>query len=117
MYKGASRKKDSMVKILLACSAGMSTSLLVNKMRAYATSKNIEATIEAKPVIEAKRCMNEWDIVLLGPQVRYMCKDFSQLANDSTCVDVIPPVSYGTMNGEAVVQFALEHLQNTHEGK
>ncbi len=106
-----------MVKILLACSAGMSTSLLVNKMQTYAASKNIDASIEAKPVIEAKRCMNEWDIVLLGPQVRYMCKDFSELADESTCVDVIPPVSYGTMNGEAVVQFALEHLSNVTEDK
>ena len=42
------RKEDSMVKILLACSAGMSTSLLVNKMQAYAASKNIDASIEAR---------------------------------------------------------------------
>lgn len=40
--------------IMLACAAGMSTSLLVTKMQAAAKKQGIEATIFAVPVSEAK---------------------------------------------------------------
>lgn len=41
-----------MKKILLVCSAGMSTSLLVNKMKSAAQDMNVEVEIEALPVSE-----------------------------------------------------------------
>ena len=39
-----------MKKILLVCSAGMSTSLLVNKMKSASQDMNVEVEIEALPV-------------------------------------------------------------------
>lgn len=39
-----------MKKIYLFCNAGMSTSMLVNKMKEAAKSKNINVEIEAYPV-------------------------------------------------------------------
>ncbi|MGL5614022.1 PTS sugar transporter subunit IIB, partial [Cetobacterium sp.] len=39
-----------MKKILLCCSAGMSTSLLVNKMKAVANENNISVEIDAVPL-------------------------------------------------------------------
>ena len=39
------------MKILLACNAGMSTSLLVQKMRKEAASQGIDATIDAAKVL------------------------------------------------------------------
>ena len=48
-------KEVDMLKILLICSAGMSTSLLVNKMIKAAEAKGLEdITIEAHP--EAEGC-------------------------------------------------------------
>ncbi|HCW54811.1 MAG TPA: PTS sugar transporter subunit IIB, partial [Clostridium sp.] len=41
-----------MKKILLVCSAGMSTSLLVTKMREAAAAKGEEVQIDALPVAE-----------------------------------------------------------------
>ena len=41
-----------MKKILLVCSAGMSTSLLVNKMKNAAKEMDVEVEIEALPVSE-----------------------------------------------------------------
>ena len=41
-----------MKKILLVCSAGMSTSLLVNKMKDAAKEFNVEVDINALPVAE-----------------------------------------------------------------
>ena len=59
-----------MIKILLCCASGMSTSLLVEKMKRAATKQNVEAEIWAVMLkIRFKGCRA--DIIFLGPQVRY----------------------------------------------
>lgn len=65
-----------MKNILLVCAAGMSTSMLVKRMQAYAESTNTEVNINAMSISEAKEKIkkNEADVVLLGPQVRFQKK-------------------------------------------
>ena len=60
-----------MKNILLVCAAGMSTSLLVNKMKDAAKAKGVEININALPVSECSKVIDTVDIVLLGPQVRF----------------------------------------------
>ena len=61
-----------MKRILLVCSAGMSTSLLVSKMQAAAKAQGIDCTINAVGEAELKKHENEIDVLLLGPQVRFL---------------------------------------------
>lgn len=44
-----------MKEILLVCAAGMSTSLLVNKMKAHADEVGVEVSIEALSISEASK--------------------------------------------------------------
>lgn len=98
-------------KILLLCAAGMSTSLLVTKMLKSAEEKNIKVKIEACPVEKFTEKMNEFDIFLLGPQVRFKQTDLSKLAADiGKKVEVINMMDYGTMNGAKVLEAALKAL-------
>ena len=60
-----------MRKIVLLCAAGMSTSMLVTKMKKYAESEGYDCEINAHAVSEAKQYGAEADIVLLGPQDVY----------------------------------------------
>ena len=100
-----------MKKILLLCAAGMSTSLLVTKMLKSAEEKNIKVKIEACPVAKFTEKMNEFDIFLLGPQVRFKQADLSKLAADiGKKVEVINMMDYGTMNGAKVREAALKAL-------
>jgi PTS system cellobiose-specific IIB component len=96
------------MNILLVCSAGMSTSLLVTKMEESAESQGLDAKIWAVPANEADANFDQCDIVLLGPQVRYMLKKFEG-ATDKP-VRVIDMIQYGTMNGEAVLNTVKETL-------
>ena len=41
------------MKIMLACNAGMSTSLLVQRMRKEAVAQGLDATIDANPLNKA----------------------------------------------------------------
>ncbi|AGX42004.1 PTS sugar transporter subunit IIB [Clostridium saccharobutylicum] len=96
-----------MKKILLVCSAGMSTSLLVTKMQAAAKEQGIEIGIEALPVAECSTVVDSVDIVLLGPQVRFQKSQVEKLVNGRIPVEVIDMRAYGTMNGKAILEDAL----------
>lgn len=98
-----------MKSILLVCSAGMSTSLLVTKMEKAAQEKQLEITILAVAEAEASHHYDQANIVLLGPQVRFLkSKIEKQLAGKNIPVQVIDSIDYGTMNGEAVLTKALQ---------
>ena len=60
-----------MKKIMLVCSAGMSTSLLVTKMEQAAEKVGDEVEIFALPMSDGINRLSTVDCVLLGPQVRF----------------------------------------------
>jgi cellobiose PTS system EIIB component len=96
-------------RILLACSSGMSTSLLVSKMREVAEQKGIEAEIWAVGNEKAEKEMEKADVLLIGPQMRFLKKKLEKKAEEiGIKVDVIDPVAYGRMDGEKVFHQALE---------
>ena len=98
-----------MLKILLVCSAGMSTSFLVEKMKKSAEVKGIEAEIKAIPEAQANEYVGKIDILLLGPQVKYLEGSMKEMFGD-TPVSVIN-MDYGAMNGEKVLNSVLEILK------
>lgn len=98
-----------MVKILLVCSAGMSTSLMVNKMKEAAANKGVEAEIWAVADAEASTNIEKADVMLLGPQVRFLESKMKQVAG-SKPVAVIDMLAYGQMDGEKVLNQALQML-------
>lgn len=92
---------------LLVCAAGMSTSLLVNRMKGAAETKEIEFQIEAHPVGQIEKYGEAADVILLGPQVRYELKNVKKMFLDKP-VEIINMQDYGTMNGAKVLDTALK---------
>ena len=104
-----------MKQILLVCSAGMSTSLLVTKMEKAAAAMGDEVEIFALPISEGEKRVGDVDCILLGPQVRFQKSAIEKLAAGRKAgpipVDVIDMRDYGTMNGKAVFEKALSLLK------
>lgn len=100
-----------MKNILLVCAAGMSTSLMVNKMNAAAKELGIEANIQALAVTECGSVIDNMDIVLLGPQVRYQKGKVEELVKGRIPVQVMDMRYYGTLNGRAILEQALELIK------
>ncbi|MHC5248960.1 PTS sugar transporter subunit IIB [Enterococcus sp. HY326] len=100
--------------IMLVCSAGMSTSLLVTKMQKAAEAQGVDADIFAVSASEADSSLEQKDVnvLLLGPQVRFMKGDFEKrLAPKGIPLEVINMSDYGMMNGEKVLQQALTLIE------
>lgn len=101
------------MNIMLVCSAGMSTSMLVNSMKKEVEKQCLEANVFAKPSTEAIEYAETEDVsvLLLGPQVSFMESGFNDsLAEQNIPIAVINSRDYGTMNGEKVLQQALDLL-------
>lgn len=94
-----------MKKIVLICNLGMSTSLLVTKMRNAAKEEGIECDINAYPMSDAAKHQDA-DIVLLGPQIQYALNNLrTKLPN--TKVEPIDMKAYGMVDGKKVLKEAL----------
>lgn len=100
-----------MTKILLVCSEGMSTSLLVQKMRESAAQQGLEADINAVAEVSLKHHIAGTQVLLLGPQVRYLLDRLTEEYTPAGIrVAVIDMVDYGRMNGAKVLEKALALL-------
>lgn len=106
--------------IMLNCSAGMSTSLLVTKMQAAAQEKGVDAEIFAVPASEARSQLDSKtiDCVLLGPQVSYMQGDFENMLEgrknslgNPVPLAVIDMQAYGMMDGNKVFDQAMSLIE------
>lgn len=101
-----------MKRITLICAAGMSTSLLVTKMNAAAIKQGAQVSIVAIGEAELKNHWDDTDVILLGPQVRYLLnKVKAEGEKKGIPVELINSSDYGLMNGEKVLSQALNLLK------
>lgn len=97
-----------MKKIMLCCSAGMSTSMLMNKMKLEAEKRNIAVHIQAYGVSQFNEMVKDYQVVLLGPQIKYMHAELQEYASKYNIpVEPIDMSDYGMLRGSKVLDFAL----------
>lgn len=96
------------MKVLLICAAGMSTSLLTTAMKKNAEPGDV---VDALPVSELERAVSDYDVILLGPQIRYKLPDVEKVTKPlGKPAGVIDMRAYGTMDGKAAMAQARKLL-------
>lgn len=104
-------RKMATKTIMLVCSAGMSTSLLVSKMQKASEEQGLDTDIMAIGAGEVDNTLasKDVDVLMLGPQVRFMKEQFDEKVEGKDIpVEVINMQDYGMVNGEKVLQTALD---------
>lgn len=92
------------MKILLICAAGMSTSLLVNNMKKFADTSD---TIEAFAVSNLEEIVANYDVVLVGPQIRFKYAQIEKVCKaHGKAVGLMDMLAYGQMNGKLALEQA-----------
>ncbi|MCL1936750.1 MAG: PTS sugar transporter subunit IIB [Defluviitaleaceae bacterium] len=98
-----------MLNVLFVCVAGMSTSLLVEKIKKEAENRGIEMQLKAVPEAETRKGLDEIDVLLLGPQVRYLEKQMQKmLEGKETKLGVVDMLAYGRMDAPKVLDQILD---------
>jgi len=102
------------MRIILACAAGMSTSMLANNMKRVAEERGVEIDVEAMSTSSLDDA--QWlsaDVVLVGPQMRHQLPMLAARgAEFKVPVESIPPQDYAMANGQHVLEQAYTLVQN-----
>ena len=98
-----------MKKIYLFCSAGMSTSMLANKMQDVARKNNLPVEVKAFSHSKIDQIVQEENpnVILLGPQVKHLLAETEARFGSKIPVAVIDADDYGMMRGDRVLKAAL----------
>lgn len=100
-----------MRKIVLMCANGMSTGMLMNKMREAAKQACYDCEISAYPVSMASTVGAAADCILIGPQVRFE-KDSVRAECPNVPVKVIEMTDYGRLDGAKVLAMAKQMMSD-----
>lgn len=100
------------MKIILICAAGMSSSLIANKMNKRFKEMGIEGHVDSFSSSELIARIDNYDFVLVGPQLRYLYKSICETcAEHDKPVVMIDPVSYGRQDAEKIIDQVQQVLK------
>lgn len=98
--------------VVLVCQHGASTGMLVEKMLEAAKKRNIEIVINAYSEAKLDLYIDDADVVLLAPQVRFKKSAFEKkYESKGIQILVIDTADYGMLNGEKVLDVVLDALE------
>lgn len=100
-------------QIYLFCDAGMSTSIMVNKMMEVVEKHQMPLMITAFPIARAQEVVEAEKpvAILLGPQVRFLLENKRTICSSRIPVAAIAPEIYGMMDGEKALKEALRLIK------
>ncbi|WP_315074594.1 PTS sugar transporter subunit IIB [uncultured Clostridium sp.] len=93
------------MRVLFVCAAGMSSSLIADKINDKFKEKNIDGIIEAFSISELESRINKYDMVLVGPQLRYMYKKITEdCKKHNKPVAMIDVKHYGKQDANSIIK-------------
>ncbi len=106
-----------MIKILISCGAGMSSSFLAQKLQNACVEKGLdqEYSFDFYPIHmagdEAVTKLKEYDICMVCPHLRLFVDALCKKHNVTTPIYVLPPRMYGTMFLDQVITDAKDIVE------
>ncbi|MDQ0222611.1 PTS sugar transporter subunit IIB [Streptococcus moroccensis] len=101
-----------MVNITLVCAGGMSTSMLMQKMKEAAKAKGVEIDVRAMAESAFASYDGQTDVLLIGPQLSFVYEKLrDQYEPQGMRVAVIDMIDYGMMNGSKILDLALDLME------
>ena len=97
------------MNILLVCAGGMSTSLLVERMRKEIEKRNLkDVKVDANAIENLEKIIDDYDVILVGPQIRYKEPYIKNRCGEhKKPYTIIPPAIYGLVDEARILDFAL----------
>ncbi|SDD58331.1 PTS sugar transporter subunit IIB [Sporomusa acidovorans] len=93
------------MKILLVCSGGMSSAIVVKAIEKEAVKVGLTVTVKSVGSGEfGEEIKNGWDIALVAPQVRHRLAFFQEAAADyHVPVTTVTPQGYNPLGGAIIL--------------
>ncbi len=75
-------------RILLSCASGLTTSFFAKKLNESAQLLSLDYDFHAEPYSELYKVGNEYDIILIAPQIYYAYDDIKKILPDKTVLKI-----------------------------
>ena len=92
------------MKILLVCAGGLSSSIVMKKVRKYGEENNEDIIIDAVGVPSVEDSWEDYDVILTAPQVRNRLNYIIEVAGIP--VAAMEPQDYAIANAANIVKLA-----------
>ncbi|MEE0026316.1 MAG: hypothetical protein U0J70_01900, partial [Atopobiaceae bacterium] len=99
-------------RVLLCCTAGMTTSLFAAKLTEAAATLSLDYSFDAIPLEQARAEGGSYDAVLLAPQVGYQRQAVAEAFPDAVVVE-IPAKIFATFDAGGALRMVM-HLLSDH---
>ena len=90
------------MKIYLVCNAAMSTGIMQMRLEEEAQKRGLDFEFAAQPLVEFDAIVDDADVVLCSPQIRFAAKELQEKMGDRPVVQMSPQ-EFGMMNAKAVL--------------
>lgn len=95
--------------ILLVCGGGASSGFLAQSVKKAIKERGMDIIVEAVGESEIEEYIDEKDIVLFGPHLKYMEEDLKEILKPYKIpYEFIPEQYYGAINGAGTLEFAIK---------
>lgn len=102
-----------MIKILIMCVGGSTTSLIAKRT----TDSIKKAGLQGEMKIDAlgfeqgaKQAAANYDVLLCGPHVAFLMKEFTGVYPDKVIASV-PPAMFGRMDGDGIIKLVQDEIK------
>ena len=102
------------MKVLLVCSGGMSSSIVVKAVKQEADKQHFALEMKSVGTGEFEDELREgnYDLAIVAPQVRHRMKTFEEQAKPfNVAVEVIVPMGYTPLGATRVLDQIKKHLK------
>ncbi len=109
-----------MIKILICCLGGFSSSAMVKKVKSEIIENNLqkEMSVDFSPFMNANKLYHEYDVIMVCPHTRYEVNGFVKKHYDLNIpIYVLPPKMYGQMNAKELYIDAVDIIDGYNDSK
>ncbi len=99
-------------RVLLCCTSGLTTAMFANRLTEIAQAINLDYVFDAMPLAQAERSGNDYDAILLAPQVGYQRAAVSETFPDVPVVE-IPAKVFASYNAGEALKLVLHVLSDS----
>ncbi len=108
-----------MIRILLCCGGGFSSSALANKVKKEILDNNMQNdySIEFSPFVLVNKRMTEFDIIVCCPHLIMDVKKLVQTLKIDTPIYILPPRMYGLISFKELALDVVDAINLYNETK
>lgn len=105
-------KDEKTLQVLLSCSAGLTTSMFAANLNSVAEMLGLDYHFEAVPYLNIYEEANNYDVVLLAPQISYMYKRLNESLPDKPVFQIPTSIfaSYDALEAIKFIQGEMDKL-------